>query len=118
MFEVPLEGVHPGVIQSNGEFFIEVPATATVGAPVRMEVETVKMNSRFERTRISLEGRVLVVEPLDEHLPPGPALGLTSNDHSFEYVFEEAGDYQVLVLGRTKPGWRPVEVRYDIRVTK
>lgn len=119
-FEMPTEGVHLGVIQLEGAHALSVPDSGSAGAVVRIEVESLSSAGRQDRdsTAVTLEGRVLTIEPFDRYYPGGPSPSATQFlDHTVEFTFVEPGDYTVVVRGRSQPGWRPVVLSFPLRIS-
>ena len=117
----PVLEVRPGVLQFYDDLLqVQLPATASVGAPITVTVRTYGGGCiRMGPTWTSVRGLVAVIEPLDSvvsRLPPnwGCTAELGLLEHEATVQFAESGAATVRILGRREPGDSPLSVERTI----
>ncbi len=111
----PTVELQPGILEFYDQpVQITTPDTVAVGAPATIEVKTYGGGcvSKGE-TRVTVEGLLAVVEPLDSVITPSPEAACTDELRFFSHIvtveFTERGTATLRVRGRRMPAGELLE---------
>lgn len=116
MLGVP--GPNPGIIKFyDARILISVPETARTGESVTVTVRTYGDGCFSEgETRVTIDGRSVVVEPFDNVREGACEDILLGFQHEATITFHQIGLTNVEIVGRSWPENQPFSRRYNIDV--